>query len=163
MKKTTLLLFLLCGFMANTNAQTLYSIFSYKLEEGFDTLQMPNYVLHRMEKEDGAFCDISLHKAAKSKDAGNKNINSQWYEAVVKTFDRASKKPVKVYSGKKTEGWDCKVAIGNFYTGKKKCEVILNSFTKNNRTAFVIFAFSDKLFQWIVDEFSKNLKFPNKD
>ena len=163
MKKTTLLLLLLCAFIANTNAQTLYSIFSYKLEEGFDTLQMPNYVLHRMEKEDGAFCDISLHKAAKSKGAGNKNIINQWNEAVVKTFDRASKKPVKIYSAGKIDGWDSKVAVGNFYTDKKKCKVILNSFTKNNRTAFVIFAFSDKLFQWIVDEFSKNLKFPNKD
>jgi hypothetical protein len=163
MKKSFLLLCVICAFVQNTNAQTLYSIFSYKLEEGFDTLQMPNYVLHRMEKEDGSFCDITIYKAEKSKGEGNKNILNQWNEAVVKTFDRASKKPVKIYSGKKLDGWDSKVAIGNFYVGKKKCVVILNSYSKDNRAAFVTYAFSDRLFQWIVNEFSKNLKMPNKD
>jgi hypothetical protein len=163
MKKIIILLFLLFAFMQKNNAQTLYSIFSYKLEEGFDTLQMPNYVLHRMEKEDGSFCDITLYKAEKSKGDGNKNILSQWNEAVVKTFDSASKKPVKIYSGKKLDGWDSKVAIGNFYVGKKKCVVVLGSLSNGNRTAFVTYAFSDRLYQWNVQEFSKNLRIPNKD
>jgi hypothetical protein len=162
MKKIILLL-VISVFTANTSAQNLYSIFSYKLEQGFDTLQMPNYVLHRMEKDDGAFCDISLHKAEKSKGIGNKNIISQWNEVVVKPFDKASKKPIQIYTGNKIDGWDIKIAIGNFYTGKKKCVVMLNSFTKDNRTAFIVYAFSDKLFQWVVEEFSKNVKLPNKD
>jgi hypothetical protein len=163
MKKALLIFFVFCAFVTNTNAQTLYSIFSYKLEEGFDTLQMPNYVLHRMEKEDGSFCDITLYKAEKSRGAGNKNILNQWNEAVVKTFDRASKKPVRMYSGKKIDGWDSKVAVGNFYVGKKKCVVVLNAFSRDNRTAIVTYAFSDRLYQWIVQEFSNNLKIPNKD
>jgi hypothetical protein len=163
MKKTLLLLFMVCAFVTNTNAQTLYSIFSYKLEEGFDTLQMPYYVLHRMEKEDGSFCDITLYKAEKSRGAGNKNILNQWNEAVVKTFDSASKKPVRMYSGKKIDGWDSKVAVGNFYVGKKKCVIVLNAFSRGDRTAIVTYAFSDRLYQWIVQEFSKNLKMPNKD
>jgi hypothetical protein len=163
MKKAFFLFFILCAFVQNTNAQTLYSIFSYKLEEGFDTLQMPNYVLHRMEKEDGSFCDITLYKAEKSKGDGNKNILSQWNEAVVKTFDSASKKPVKIYSGKKLDGWDIKIAVGNFYVGKKKCVIMLNTFSKDDRTAIVTYAFSDRLYQWNVQEFSKNLRIPNKD
>jgi hypothetical protein len=163
MKKAFFHFFILCAFVQNTNAQTLYSIFSYKLEESFDTLQMPNYVLHRIEKEDGSFCDITLYKAEKSKGDGNKNILSQWNEAVVKTFDSASKKPVKIYSGKKLDGWDIKIAVGNFYVGKKKCVVMLNTFSKDDRTAIVTYAFSDRLYQWIIEEFSKNLKMPNKD
>jgi hypothetical protein len=164
MKKAFFLFYILCAFMQKTNAQTLYSIFSYKLEEGFDTLQMPNYVLHRMEKEDGSFCDITLYKAEKSKGAGNKNFLNQWNEVVVKTFDRASKKPVKIYtSDKKIDGWNSKVAVGNFYVGKKKCVVVLNAFSRGDRTTIVTYAFSDRLYQWIVQEFSKNLKMPNKD
>jgi hypothetical protein len=163
MEKVFLLFCMICTYIQNANAQTLYSIFSYKLEEGFDTLQMPKYVLHRMEKEDGSFCDIALYKAEKSKGDGNKNILSQWNKAIVKTFDSASKKPIKIYSGKKIDGWDIKVAVGNFYVGKKKCVVMLNSFSKDDRTAIVTYAFSDRLYQWVVEEFSNNLKMPNKD
>ena len=47
--------------------------------------------------------------------------------------------------------------LGNFYHGKKKCVVMLDSFKKDGRTAFVVYAMSDRIFQPAIESFSKEL------
>jgi len=91
-----------------------------------------------------------------------KDVKSQWNEYVVKHLSKADKKPGRVLTEQLWDGWASTVAIGNYYQGKKKCVVMLNSFTKDKISACVVFALSDKSFKGPVELFSKELHLKNK-
>ena len=86
-----------------------------------------------------------------------KDVTSQWNDQVVKRLTKASKKPLKIMTEQMWDGWASTLAIGNFYQNKKKCVVMLNSFSKYNQTVCVVFEMSDKNFKPVVELFSKNL------
>jgi hypothetical protein len=134
-----------------------FDVFNYQAPEFFTRSKLPSRVQFNLANNDTSFCTIILYKSQHSKADIKKEINSQWSEYVVKQFSKADKKPQRILTEQLWDGWASTVAIGNFYQRKKKCVVMLNSFTKDGTTAFVVFALSDKSFKGVVDNFSKNL------
>jgi hypothetical protein len=76
---------------------------------------------------------------------------------VLERLPKANDKPLQVFTNEVWDGWESTVAVGNFYNNDRKCVVILNSFRNNTQSACVIFEMSDRLFQPVVEKFSKNL------
>ena len=129
------------GF-AQTNS---FDIFTYQPPEFFTKSELPSRVQFNLANNDGNFCTITLYKSLPSKKDSIQDLMSQWNEQVVKRLSKAEKKPAKTITGQHLDGWASILSIGNFYQNKKKAVVMLHSFRKNNITACVVFAFSDKL------------------
>ena len=110
-----------------------------------------------MVNNDTSFCTITLYKSVVAKKNVMQDVSSQWSEQVVKRLTKANKKPAKVMTEQLWDGWISTLAIGNFYQNKKKCVVMLNSFRKDQVSAVVVFAFSDKIFKGAIETFSQNL------
>ena len=159
MKKNLLILFISLITCATYGfAQTgSFSVFTYQPPEFFTKSDLPSRVQFNLTNNDTSFCTITLYKSQPAKDSVIHDVKSQWNEYVLKQLSKADKKPARIYTQQMWDGWVSTVAVGNFYQNKKKAVVMLSSFRKNNRTAFVVFAFSDKSFKGVVDNFSKNL------
>ena len=148
------LFFLAAHAFAQTDS---FDVFTYKSPEFFTKSELPLRLQFNITNNDTSFCTITLYKNLPAKDDVMKDVISQWNEQVVKRLSKANKKPARILTEQLWDGWVSTLAIGNFYQNKKKCVVMLSSFRKNDRTACVVFAFSDKSFKGVVDKFSKNL------
>ena len=148
------LFFLSVQCFAQTNS---FDVFTYQPPEFFTKSELPSRVQFNMTNKDGSFCTITMYKSFPAKEDVMKDVISQWNEQVVKRLTKANKKPARIMTEQLWDGWVSTLAIGNFYQNKKKCVVMLHSFRKNNITACVVFAFSDKIFKGPVELFSKNL------
>jgi hypothetical protein len=155
---STLLLLLQTWCFAQTDS---FDIFSYRSPEFFTKNELPSRLQFNLSNADGHFCTITLYKKQHAKKVVMKDVISQWNEQVVKRLTKANKKPAKIMTGQLWDGWVSTLAIGNFYQNKKKCVVMLHSFRKDQSTACVVFAFSDKLFKGAVEAFSQNLHLNN--
>jgi len=139
-----------------------FDVFTYKSPEYFTRSELPSRVQFNLTNSDTSFCTITLYKSQRAKADLMKDVKSQWNEYVVKHLSKADKKPGRVLTEQLWDGWASTVAIGNYYQGKKKCVVMLNSFTKDKISACVVFALSDKSFKGPVELFSKELHLKNK-
>jgi hypothetical protein len=158
MKKRLLLLIITTVSWATIGfAQTgSFDVFTYQPPEFFTKTGLPSRLQYTLTNNDTSFCIITLYKSQPAKDSVLHDVKSQWNENVLKQLSKADKIPARIYTQQMWDGWVSTVAIGNFYHGKK-CVVMLNSFRKGNKSACVVFAFSDKSFKGVVDKFSKNL------
>ncbi len=138
-----------------------FDVYTYQAPEHFTRSELPSRVQFNLTNNDTSFCTITLYKSQTSKADIKKEINSLWSGYVVKHLSKADKKPQRVLTGQVVEGWASTIAIGNFYQGKKKCVVMLNTMSKDGRTGFVVFAFSDKSFKGTIELFSKELHLNN--
>ena len=86
-----------------------------------------------------------------------KDVLNQWNAYVFKRLMKANAKPLQILTKEIWDGWESTLAIDNFYYNNRKCVVMLNSFRKNKESACVLFEMSDRLFQPVVENFSKNL------
>lgn len=159
MGKYLLTLFItMIAYLTNGLAQTdSFDVFTYQPPEFFTKSELPSKLQFNLTNNDGNFCTITLYKSLPAKEDVMKDVTSQWNEQVVKQLSKANKKPARIMTEQLWDGWVSTLAIGNFYQNKKKAVVMLHSFRKNNITACVVFAFSDKLFKGPVETFSKNL------
>jgi len=76
---------------------------------------------------------------------------------VEKRLAKQDKKPKQTYTGKDWDGWPSALSIGNFYQNKKKCVVMLYTFSNSKTSACAVYAFSNKSFKAVIELFSKNL------
>ena len=158
MKKFKLFLAILFAGFLQAHAQTdSFDVFTYQAPKFFTKSVLPSRVQFNLANNDTSFCTIILYKSQSSKEEILKQINSQWSGYVVKRFSKADKKPQRILTEQLWDGWASTMAIGNFYQGRKKCVVMLNSFTKDGTSAFVVYALSDKSFKGPVEVFSKEL------
>lgn len=138
-----------------------FDVFTYQPPELFIKSELSSEVHFTMTNKDGSFCTITLYKSQPAKKDVMKDVISQWNEQVVKRLTNANKKPARIMTEQLWDGWVSTLAIGNFYQNKKKCVAMLYSFRKNQTSACVVFAFSDKIFKRPVEGFSKNLHLIN--
>jgi len=137
-----------------------FDVFNYEAPEYSTKSELQSKVQFNLTNSDSIFCTITLFGGKLIK--GDTNVlNRQWNEYVIKRLTKADKKPQQILSGKQWDGWNHTVAIGNFYRNKKKCVVMLNSFTKDKVSAAVVFALSDKSFKQPIELFSKQLHLNN--
>ena len=134
-----------------------FDVFTFQAPESFTKSALPSRVQFNLSNNDTSFCTITLYKSQSSKTDIKNEITRLWTGYIVKQFSRADKKPQRILTEQLWDGWASTLAIGNFYQQKKKCVVMLNSFTKDGKTAFVVFAMSDKSFKAPVEHFSKEL------
>ena len=139
-----------------------FDVFTYKSPEYFTRSELPSRVQFNLTNSDTSFCTIILYKSQRAKADLMKDVKSQWNEYVVKQLSKADQKPGRILTEQLWDGWASTVAIGNYYQGKKKCVVMLNSFTKDKISACVVFVLSDKSFKGPVELFSKELHLKNK-
>lgn len=139
-----------------------FDVFTYKTPEFFTRSVLASRVQLNFTNSDTSFCTIIIYKSQRAKADLMKDVKSQWNEYVVKQLSKADKKPGRILTEQLWDGWASTLAIGNFYQGKKKCVVILNTFTKDKISACVVMAFSDKIFKGPIELFSKELHLKNK-
>ncbi len=148
---------LLCSL---TKAQTdSFDVFIYKPPEFFTKSILPSRAQYNLTNPDKSSCTITLYKSQPATDSVIHDVMRQWNEQVVKRLRKASPKPLRIYTEQLWQGWVSTGAIGNFYEGKKKCVVMLNSFRKEKTSACVVYAMTDKIFKGATDTFSQNLLF----
>ncbi len=164
MKKNILLFFLTWNSIVSAGfAQTdSFDVFTYQPPDFFSKSELLSRVRFNLKNNDTSFCTITLYKSLPAKEDVMKDVISQWNELVVKRLLKADKKPSRILTEQLWDGWASTLAIGNFYQNKKKCVVMLYSFTKDNKVACTVFAFSDKSFKGPVELFSKNLHLINQ-
>lgn len=138
-----------------------FDVFIYKPPEFFTKSLLPSRAQFTLTNPDKSYCIITLFPAQPAADSVIHDVIRQWNEQVVKRYRKASPKPLQIYTEQLWQGWASTVAIGNFYEGKKKCVVMLNSFHKEKKSASVVYAMTDKLFKGPTESFSKNLGFKN--
>jgi hypothetical protein len=138
-----------------------FDVFTYLAPEFFSKSELQSGVQFNLTNKDGSFCTITLYSSQPSKADVIKDVASQWSKQVVKRLGKADKKPARVLTEQLWDGWVSTLAIGNFYYGKRKCIVMLNSFRKDQISACAVFAFSDKIFKGPVENFSRNLHLKN--
>ena len=134
-----------------------FDVFTYRSPELFTKSESSASVQLNLKNNDTSFCTIILYKSRASSANINKQINNGWDGYVLKQLAKADKKPQRILIAQMWDGWPSTLAIGNFYRGKKKCVVMLNLFSKDGRSAFVVYAFTDKSFKVPVEFFSKEL------
>jgi hypothetical protein len=159
MKKNTLLFLITCvNIVSVAFAQTdSFDVFTYQAPEFFTKSELPSRVQFHLTNKDGSFCTITLYKSLPAKENLLKVAMSQWNEQVVKRLAKADKKPTQILTGKDWDGWPSALSIGNFYQNKKKCVVMLYTFSNNKIASCAVYAFSDKSFKGPIELFSKNL------
>ncbi len=140
-----------------------FDIFIYKAPEFFTKSILPSRAQYNLTNPDKSSCTITLYKSQPATDSVIHDVMRQWNEQVVKRLRKASAKPLRIYTEQVWKGWVSTVAIGNYYEGKKKCVVMLNSFRKEKQTACVVYAMTDKLFKTVTEQFSQNLHFAVTD
>jgi hypothetical protein len=155
---TQFLVFAAISIYAQTDS---FDVFTYLAPEFFSKTKLQSGVQFNLTNKDGSFCTISLYNSQPAKVDVIKDVASQWNKQVVKRWAKADKKPARVLTEQLWDGWVSTLAIGNFYHGKRKCIVMLNSFRKEGTSACAVFAFSDKLFKEPVENFSRNLHLKN--
>ena len=164
MKKFKLIFaIILAGFLQAYAQTDSFDVFSYQAPKFFTKSVLPSRVQFNLTNNDTSFCTIILYKGQTSKADIKQEIYSKWMGYVVKQFTRADKKPQRIFTEQLWDGWASTVAIGNFYQNKKKCVVMLNSFTKDKITACVVYAMSDKSFKGTTELFSKELHLINNN
>lgn len=163
MKKNFLLLFITWVSTVSVGfSQTdSFDIFTYRAPEFFTKSELPSRVQFHLTNKDGSFCTITLYKSLPAKGDILKDVLSHWNEQVVKRLAKANKKPTQTLTGKDWDGWPSALSIGNFYQNKKKCVVMLYTFSNSKTSACAVYAFSDKSFKGPIELFSKNLHLPN--
>lgn len=134
-----------------------FSVFRYEPPAYFTKTQLSSSVLYTLKNSDTSICTITLLDSMPAKEDAMKDLLSQWNDYVLERLPKANDKPLQVFTNEVWDGWESTVAVGNFYNNDRKCVVILNSFRKNTQSACVIFEMSDRLFQPVVENFSKNL------
>ncbi len=159
MKKNSLFIFIAwCSITPAGFAQTnSFDVFTYQAPEFFTKSELPSRVQFHLTNKDGSFCTITLYKSLPAKEDILKVVMSQWNEEVVKRLSKADKKPSRTLTGQVLDGWTSALSIGNFYQTKKKCVVMLYTFSNNKTSACAVYAFSDKTFKGPIELFSKNL------
>ena len=159
MKKQFLIFFISTNtFITGSAAQTdSFDIFTYQQPEFFIKSKLPSRVQFHLTNKDGSFCTITLYKSLPAKEDILKDVMSQWNEQVVKRLGKADKTPGKTMTGQVLDGWTSALSIGNFYQNKKKCVVMLYTFSNNKSSACAVYAFSNKIFKGPIELFSKNL------
>ena len=157
MKKQFLVLMMIFTTVNIFSQTNSFDVFTYQPPEFFTKSELPSRLQFNITNNDTSFCSITLYKSLPAKADVMKDVTSQWNEQVVKRLTKASKKPLKIMTEQMWDGWASTLAIGNFYQNKKKCVVMLNSFSKHNQTVCVVFELSDKNFKPVVELFSKNL------
>jgi hypothetical protein len=155
---TQFLVFAAISIYAQTDS---FDVFTYLSPEFFSKTKLQSGVQFNLTNKDGSFCTIRLYNSQPAKVDVIKDVESQWNKQVVKRWAKADKKPARVLTEQLWDGWVSTLAIGNFYHGKRKCIVMLNSFRKEGTSACAVFAFSDKLFKEPVENFSRNLHLKN--
>jgi len=163
MKKQFLIFFistltLLSGNAAQTDS---FDVFTFQAPEFFTKSELPSRVQFHLTNKDGSFCTITLYKSLPAKTDILKDVLSNWNEQVVKKLAKADKKPTQTLTGKDWDGWPSALSIGNFYQNKKKCVVMLYTFSYNKISACAVYTFSDKIFKGPIELFSKNLHLRN--
>jgi len=163
MKNISLIIsvFLLSFFDAVAQTDS-FDVFTYQAPKFFTKSVLPSRLQFNLTNSDTSFCNITVYKSQVA-NSGGSEMTRQWNEHVVKKLTKADKKPQQVLSGKQWDGWAHTLAIGNFYQNKKKCVVMLNSFTKDKVAACVVFVMSDKSFKEPVESFSKQLHLNNNE
>ena len=134
-----------------------FDVFTFKTPAFFGKSQLPSRVQLSMKNNDTSFCLITLYKSGVAQKDLLQDISNQWNEQVVKCFNKADKKPQRIYTQQLWDGWASTVAIGNCMQNKKKVVVMLNSFRSGKTTSCIVFAFSGKIFKGPVESFSQNL------
>ncbi len=157
MKKQFLVLMMIFTTVNIFSQTNSFDVFTYQPPEFFTKSELPSRLQFNITNNDTSFCTITLYKSLPAKADVMKDVSSQWNDQVVKRLTKASKKPLKIMTEQMWDGWASTLAIGNFYQNKKKCVVMLNSFSKYNQTVCVVFEMSDKNFKPVVELFSKNL------
>ena len=148
---------LLCSV---AKAQTdSFDVFIYKPPEFFTKSILPSRAQFNLTNPDKSNCTITLYQSQTATDSVIHDVMRQWNEQVVKRLRKASPKPLRIYTEQLWQGWISTIAIGNYYEGKKKCVVMLNSFRKEKTSDFVVYAMTDKSFKGATDTFSQNLRF----
>ena len=136
-----------------------FDVFIYTTPEFFTKSILPSRAQFNLTNPDKSSCTITLYKSQPATDSVIHDVMRKWNEQVVKRLRKASPKPIRIYTEQIWQGWESTVAIGNFYEGKKKCVVMLNSFRKEKTSACVVYAMTDKIFKGATESFSQNLHF----
>ena len=134
-----------------------FDVFTYITPEFFTKSLLPSSAKFNLTNPDNNNCTITLYKSQPATDSVIHDVMRQWNERVVKRLRKASAKPVRILTEQLWDGWVSTLAIGNYYVGKKKSVVMLNSFRKNMTSACVVYAFTDKFFKGPIENFSQNL------
>ena len=159
MKKNILLLFITSiGIASAAIGQTdSFDVFLYQAPPLFSKSEMASEVQFNLTNKGGSFCTIALYKSLPAKADILKDAVSHWNEQVVKRLTAATKKPIQTLTGKNWDGWKTALSIGNFFRNKKKCVVMLYTFSNGNITACAVYTFSDKTYKGSIEFFSENL------
>lgn len=152
MKKNIHLLFITwVSIVSDGFSQTgSFDVFIYRAPEFFTKSELPSRVQFHLTNKDGSFCFITLYKSLPAKADILKDALSHWNERVVKRLTRANRKPAQTLSGRDLDGCTSALSIGNFYQNKKKCVVMLYTFSNGNKTACAVYAFSNKSFKPVI-------------
>ncbi len=146
-------LFVFSGFAQSDS----FDVYKYQAPEFFTKSELSDRVQFSLKNNDSSFCIITIYKSEPSEMNVLKDVMKQWNEQVVKRLNKVNKKPARTLTGQMSEGWTSTLAMGNFYQNKKKCIVMLNSFVRDKKTAYVVYAFSDKIFKPVIEKFSTNI------
>jgi hypothetical protein len=134
-----------------------FDIFSYKVPEFFSRQTLANSIVLSLSDKGGTACTITLYKSQPSTESDLKNLKRQWNEQVVKRYNGITSKP-QIHTGQAVDNWKTSLGIGNCKINKKKNIVMLNSYTGQGSTAFVVYSFNDPIFQGPIGAFSNDLK-----
>ena len=152
------------SFTFSLQAQTdSFDVFIYKTPEFFTSSILPSRAQFTLTDSDTSSCSITLYKSQMAADNVIQDVIRQWKEQVVKKLRKASSKPLRILTEQLWDGWVSTLAIGNYYSGKKKCVVMLNSFRRSKTSVCVVYTFTDKLFKGPIETFSQNLHVINPE
>lgn len=164
MHRLMLVMVYIVSFTLSLRAQTdSFDIYVYKAPEFFTRSLLPSQAQFTLINSDKSSCIITLYKSQLATESAIQDVMRQWKEQVVKRLYKATQKPLRILTEQIWDGWASTLAIGNYYTGKKKCVVMLNSFRRNKISACVLYAFTDKLFKGPIETFSQNLHIVNPE
>ena len=156
--KKLLLFIVLLSFCQRMFSQTdSFSVFRYEPPAYFTKTQLSSSVRYTLKNSDISICTITLIKSMPAKEDVMKDVLNQWNAYVFKRLTKANAKPLQILTKEIWDGWESTLAIDNFYYNNRKCVVMLNSFRKNKESACVLFEMSVRLFQPVVENFSKKL------
>jgi len=150
-------------FVFSGSAQSdSFDVYKYQAPEFFTKSELSNRVQFSLKNNDSSFCIITIYKSEAAQADIMKDVMEQWNKQVVKQLTKVSKKPARILTEQMWEGWTSSLAMGNFYQHKKKSIVMLNSFRRDKKTAYVVYAFSDKIFKPVIEKFSTNIHLTQK-
>ena len=133
-----------------------FDVFTYQKPEFFSRQVLANSIVLSMT-DNGNTCTITLYKSTTFTGSDSRNLMRQWNNDIIKRYNGISPKP-QLHTGAMVNEWNSTLGIGKCTINKKSNIVMLNSNTRQGKTASVVYSFNNPIFQPVIEKFSANLK-----